>query len=219
MRSALAIGFACGLLVSPPAVSAQVGLDDVVRGIETQYAKMTDLRAEFSQTAFNKSLNQNLPAQGTVYLKKGGKLRWEYTQPTPQQIVSDGKKLWVYTPALNQVNVGEAPEMLAGPAGSFLAGLGRLREHFSVRFLNPAQPTDAEGHHVLDLAPKHPLPTLVRLILAVDAREFGLKKAVVHDQFENTVTMRFIKLAVNTNLHDTLFTFVPPAGVATVPMR
>ena len=60
---------------------------------------MTDLRADFTQTAFNKSLNQNINAQGTVYLKKGGKLRWEYTQPTAQEIVSDGKKLWVYTPS------------------------------------------------------------------------------------------------------------------------
>ena len=207
------------LILVPLQAAAQASLDDVVRGIETQYGRMTDLRAEFSQTAFNKSLNQNLPAQGTVYLKKGGKLRWEYTQPTPQEIVSDGKKLWVHTPTLNQVNVGEAPEMLAGPAGSFLAGLGKLREHFSVRFLNPAQPADAEGNYVLDLTPKQPLPTLARLILAVDAKDFRLKKAVVHDQFENTVTMRFTRLAVNTNLPDTLFTFVPPQGVATVPMR
>ena len=62
-----------------------------------------------------------IPATGVVYLKKGGKLRWEYTQPTPQEIVSDGKTLWVYTPALNQVNVAPAPEALAGPAGSFAA--------------------------------------------------------------------------------------------------
>ena len=207
------------LIASPVAPAAgQATLDDVIRGIEAQYGKMTDLRAEFSQTAFNKSLNQNLPARGTVYLKKGGKLRWEYKQPTPQEIVSDGKKLWVYTPSLNQVNVGDAPEVLAGPAGSFLAGLGKLREHFSVKFLNPAQPVDAEGNYVLDLTPKRPLPTLSRLVLAVD-REFQLKKAVVHDQFENTVTMTFAKLAVNSNLPDKLFTFVPPQGVATVPMK
>src|SRR5215510_9658322 len=183
MKSAARLVLAALVLVLPIRAAAEAGLDDVVRGIEAQYGKMTDLRAEFAQTAFNKSLNQNLPAQGTVYLKKGGKLRWEYTQPTPQEIVSDGKKLWVYTPTLNQVNVGEAPEVLAGPAGSFLAGLGKLREHFSVRFLNPAQPADTEGNYTLDLTPKHPLPTLTRLILAVDAKDFQLRKAVVHDQF------------------------------------
>ena len=194
-------------------------LDDVVRDVEASYARMTDLRAEFTQSAFNKSLNQTIPAKGTVYLKKGGKLRWEYTEPTAQEIVSDGKKLWVYTPTLNQANVGDAPEALAGPAGSFLAGLGRLRAEFNVRFLNPAQPKDAEGNWVLDLTPKQPLPTLTRLILSLEGRGWEVRKAVVHDQFENTVTMRFTKVAVNSGLPDRTFTFVAPKGVAIVPLR
>src|SRR5213078_2719924 len=160
----------------------------------------------------NKSLNQTIPAEGTVYLKKGGKLRWEYKEPTPQAIVSDGKKLWVYTPALNQVNVGDAPEALAGPAGSFLAGLGRLRAEFSVRFLNPARPQDIDGHWVLDLTPKQPLPTLARLVLVVDAETWEVRQAVVYDAFENTVTMRFTKVAINSSLPDGLFVRGPEGG-------
>jgi len=218
MRNALTLVVVCLSLGVASAVPAQT-LEDVVRDLETAYSRMTDLRAEFTQTAFNKSLNQTIPAQGTVYLKKGGKLRWEYTEPTPQEIVSDGRKLWVYTPALNQVNVGDAPEALAGPAGSFLAGLGRLRAEFDVRFLNPAQPKDDGGNWVLDLTPKQPLPTLARLILAVDAKTWELRTAVVYDQFENTVTMRFAKVAINSSLPDGLFTFVTPKGVATVPLR
>ncbi len=194
-------------------------LDDVVRGLEGAYGKLNDLKAEFNQTAFNKSLNQSIPAQGTVYLKKGGKLRWEYADPTPQQIVSDGKTVWIYTPALSQVNVGPAPEALAGPAGSFLAGLGRLREHFAVRFLNPVEPRDRDGNVVLDLTPKQPLPTMNRLILSFDPRAWEVRRAVVYDQFENTVTMQFRKVTVNAGLADSLFTFVAPKGVATVPLR
>ena len=140
------------VLVVPASAQTTVTLDDAIRGIEGAYGRMTDLKAEFTQTAFNKSLNQTIPATGKVYLKKGGKLRWEYAEPTPQQIVSDGKTIWIYTPTLNQVNTGPAPEALAGPAGSFLSGLGKLREHFSVRLLNPAQPKDADGNVVLDLA-------------------------------------------------------------------
>jgi outer membrane lipoprotein carrier protein len=198
---------------------AQPSLDDVVRGLEGAYGKMNDLKAEFSQTAFNKSLNQSIPAQGTVYLKKGGKLRWEYSDPTPQEIVSDGKTLWVYTPTLSQVNVGPAPEALSGPAGSFLSGLGKLREHFSVRFLNPADPKDKDGNIALDLTPKQPLPTMTRLILSVDPKSWEARRAVIYDQFENTVTMQFSKITVNTGLADKLFTFVAPKGVATVPLR
>ena len=207
------------VLVVPAAAQTTVTLDDAIRGIEGAYGRMTDLKAEFTQTAFNKSLNQTIPATGKVYLKKGGKLRWEYAEPTPQQIVSDGKTIWIYTPTLNQVNTGPAPEALAGPAGSFLSGLGKLREHFSVRLLNPAQPKDADGNVVLDLTPKQPLPTLQRLILAFDPNGWRLRKAVVYDQFENTVTMQFTNLAINSGLEDKLFAFVPPKGVATVPLK
>jgi outer membrane lipoprotein carrier protein len=214
--TALALVF-CMTAAAVPA--AAQSLDDVVREIETVYGRMTDLRADFTQSAFNKSLNQTISARGTVYLKKGGKLRWEYTEPTPQEIVSDGKKLWVYTPTLNQANVADAPEALAGPAGSFLAGLGRLRSEFQVRFLNPAQPKDAEGSWVLDLTPKQPLPTLTRLILSVDAKSWEVRKAIVHDQFENTVTMRFTKMAVNSGLPERTFTFVAPKGVVIVPLK
>ena len=206
------------LLVAAGPVSAQ-SLDEVLREVEGVYGRMNDLRADFTQSAFNKSLNQTIPAKGAIYLKKGGKLRWEFTEPTPQEIVSDGKKLWVYTPTLNQANVTDAPEALAGPAGSFLAGLGKLRSEFQVRFLNPAQPKDTDGNWVLDLTPKKPLPTLARLILALDPKSWEIKTAVVHDQFENTVTMRFTKMAVNSGLPDRTFTFVAPKGVVIVPFK
>jgi outer membrane lipoprotein carrier protein len=217
-RLAIVVAALLMLLLGVAAASAQT-MDETVRGLESAYGKMNDLKAEFDQTAFNKSLNQSIPAKGTVYLKKGGKLRWEYADPTPQQIVSDGKTLWIFTPALSQVNTGPAPEALSGPAGSFLAGLGKVREHFAVRFLNPAEPRDKEGNVVLDLTPKQPLPTMARLVLSLDGKSWDVRKAVIYDQFENTVTMLFKKITVNSGLPDSLFTFVAPKGVATVPLR
>jgi outer membrane lipoprotein carrier protein len=207
-----------GALAGAAPARAQ-SLDEVIKGLESAYGRMTDLKAEFAQSSFNKSLNQTIPAQGVVSLKRGGKLRWEYSEPTKQEIVSDGKTLWVYTPSLNQVNTGPAPEALAGPAGSFLAGLGKVREHFTVRFLNPASPRDADGNIALDLTPKQPLPTLSRLLLSVDSKQWEVRKAVVYDQFENTVSMRFTKVAMNSGLPDKLFTFVPPPNTAVVPLR
>ena len=207
------------LALALPVTAQTPTLDDVVRGVEGAYGKMTDLKGEFTQSALNKSLNQTIDAKGVVYLKKGGKLRWEYAEPTKQEIVSDGKTIWIHTPQLNQVNTGAAPEALSGPAGSFLSGLGKLRQHFNVRFLNPAQPKDADGNVVLDLTPKQPLPTLARLVLSLDAKSYDVRKAVVYDQFENTVTMTFTKVAVNTGLPDNLFVFTPPKGAATVPLR
>jgi outer membrane lipoprotein carrier protein len=191
-------------------------LDEAVRALEQAQRRVADLKAPFRQVALNKALNQTIEARGTLYLKKPGRLRWEYQTPTPQQIVSDGTRLWIYTPELKQVNVSAAPAALAGPAGSFLQGLGQVREHFDARFLNPAQPTDADGLVVLDLAPKQPQPLLARLIVSVDPRSWLVRQAIVHDELGNTVTVRFGDTVVNSGLSDGLFVFVPPPGVAVV---
>jgi outer membrane lipoprotein carrier protein len=213
------IGLAvCLLLVAAPATAQE--LDQVVAGLEATYGKFSDLRAEFSQVAHNKSLGQDIKAEGVVYLKKGGKMRWDYKRPSPQQIISDGTSLWVYTPELNQVNKGSAPKALAGPAGSFLAGLGKVREEFkTVRFLNPAAKVDASGRPVLDLTPKSPSPMLTRLVLTVDPKDHVVRQAVIYDQFQNTVTMTFSKVALNAGIKDDLFTFTPPKGVSVVPLE
>jgi outer membrane lipoprotein carrier protein len=203
------------LALAVPALAAPT-LDEAVSALEQAQRKVTDLKATFRQTAVNKALNQTIEARGTLYLKKPGRLRWEYQTPTPQEIVSDGTRLWIYTPELKQVNVTAAPAALAGPAGSFLQGLGQVREHFDPRFLNPAQPVDAEGLVVLDLAPKRPQPLLARLIVSVDPRTWLVRQAIVHDELGNTVTVRFGDTVVNSGLSDSLFVFVPPPGVAVV---
>ncbi len=208
-----------GLLFLFESASAET-LEQVVARLETTYRETRDLRAEFKQAALNKTLNQTIEGQGTVWLKKPGKMRWEFKKPTPQTIVSDGKSLWIYTPELKQVTVSEAPATLgAGPAGTFLMGMGRLREEFTIRFLNPANPTDANGHAVLDLRPKKREPTLARLIVAVDPAESLIRTAVIHDVLENTVTIRFITIEMNRGLPESFFTFTPPPGVAVVPLQ
>jgi len=200
------------------AAGAVPTLDEALQSVEATYQKVRDLKAPFRQSAFNRALGQTVEATGTLYLKKPGKLRWEYQTPTRQEVVSDARRLCVYTPELKQVNVSDAPEALAGPAGSFLQGLGQVREFFQARFLNPAQPTDADGNVVLDLTPKEPRPLLARLIVTVDPKTWLVRTAVVHDELGNTVTVRFGTVTVNAGLADTLFTFVPPAGVTVVPV-
>jgi outer membrane lipoprotein carrier protein len=218
LRGAALLLVACSLLLGPPASAQTPDLDAVVNGLESTYGKMNDLKAEFTQVAKNRSLGQDVKAEGTVYLKKGSKMRWEYKSPSPQQIVSDGTYLWVYTPELNQVNKGDAPKALAGPAGSFLQGLGKVREEFTVRFLNPANKTDGAGRPVLDLTPKKPTPLLTRLVLTLDPKDYVVREAVLYDQLQNTVTMSFNRVVINSGLGDTLFAFTPPKGAAVVPL-
>ena len=70
MRRIAAALFVCLLVLASAAAAqpAQQSLDDVVRGLEGAYGRINDLKAEFNQNAFNKSLSQSIPATGAVYL-------------------------------------------------------------------------------------------------------------------------------------------------------
>ena len=93
-----------------PSGAAASSLEEAVGSVEAAYRRVQDLKATFQQAAFNRTMSQTVEARGTLYLKKPGRLRWEYVTPTPQELVSDGKTLWVYTPELKQVNVAEDGE-------------------------------------------------------------------------------------------------------------
>ena len=175
-----------------PATGRAQELDQVVAGVEATYGKITDLRAEFSQVAHNKSLGQDIKAEGTVYLKKGGKMRWDYKSPSPQQIVSDGTSLWVYTPELNQVNKGERAEGAGRPRGQL-----PRRPRARARRVHRALPEPGAARRTPPAAPcwtstpKAPTPLLTRLVLSVDPKDYVVRQAVLYDQLQNTVTMTF----------------------------
>ncbi len=78
------------------------------------YDAIKDFKAHFVQESSIKSWNaeQVQKAEGMVYLKKGGKMFWDYQSPTPQQIISDGRQLWFYEPEDKQVMVTTVGEGL-----------------------------------------------------------------------------------------------------------
>ena len=62
------------------------------------------------------------------------------------------------------------------------------------------------------------LASPARLVLTVDPKDYIVRQAVLYDQLQNTVTMTFSKVTTNSGLPDSLFAFVPPPGVAVVPL-
>ena len=114
------------LLAACAPASAET-LDDVVRDVEAAYGRTTDLRAEFTQNAFNKSLNQTIPAQG-VELPAGRVLGKEARRPkraTLRELVAggDAARMWFVEDRLATLRDVTAEPALAG-ASLFLAAWG-----------------------------------------------------------------------------------------------
>lgn len=88
---------------APPAADltgADTKASDLAR-VEKYLNNLRTMKADFLQ-----STNDGRIAEGTLYLQRPGRLRVEYSPPTPVLIVSDGRHVYYYDSELNQVNSG-----------------------------------------------------------------------------------------------------------------
>jgi outer membrane lipoprotein carrier protein len=190
-------------------------LDSTISSIQQSYNVIKDLKAHFVQESMIKSWSaaQMQKAQGIVYFKKEGKMYWDYQQPTPQKIISDGKELWFYEPEDKQVTVSKVSTGLQSQiSADLLNGRANLKRDFQVKLITSKAEKD-KGRLVLELTPKAPQSNLNRVILRLDEKNFQIYQTEVYDLFDNLTRITFSQIEVNTNLPDSLFSFTPPSGV------
>ncbi len=190
-------------------------LDSVVVNIQKSYDAIKDFKAQFVQESVVKSWNaqQVQKAEGSVYFKKEGKMFWDYRDPTPQQIISDGKMIWFYEPEDEQVTVTEVTDGLQSQiSADLLNGKAQLTRDFKVREIT----TEADvqtGIIVLELIPRTSQQNLSKIIMRLNKENFQIYQTEVYDLFENLTRITFSQIQIDTNLDDSLFTFTPPSGV------
>ena len=105
----------------------------IVAGIQKKYESIKNFSAEFVQETYQRSFDRTHKLEGSVYLSKPGRMRWDYRGDAPQQIVSDGKTLWFYQPSDKTVMKGDLKGALAGSVPfDFLTGMGKIEKDFTV---------------------------------------------------------------------------------------
>lgn len=201
-----------------PAASLSDDTEALAKRIQTAYDAIRDFKAHFVQESSIKSWNaeQVQKAEGMVYLKKGGRMFWDYQSPTPQQIISDGRQLWFYEPEDKQVMVTTVGEGLQSQVSAdLLNGKAQLTRDFTIRDIT--SPSDRDGGcHVLELIPRTAQPNLSKIILRADRNTFHIMQTEVYDLFDNLTRITFSRVEIDTLLSDALFTFIPPPGVESV---
>jgi len=189
--------------------------EEVVTSIQERYEKITSLTAEFTQESTNRMLNQTRIAKGKVYFQKSGLMRWEYTTTPKNELVSDGRTLWIYQPEENQVVVQrmdlEKERFFLG----FLLGEGDLTRDFDIGRWDQEVDQNELGYRV-ELTPKKPHATMDRVILTVDRKTSYVRQADVFDVYGNPTRMVFKRIRVNRKLPQDLFTFVIPPGTEVI---
>jgi len=129
-----------------PAASTPASLKEVVSALEKGYAGLQDVQADFSQKTTISAVNREQQGSGEVLLKRPAAatamFRFNYSKPK-QQIISNGKQVWFYTPNNKQVLVNSVAAMFAGGnsiALTYLTGLGHVSRDFDISFA--AEPQD-----------------------------------------------------------------------------
>jgi outer membrane lipoprotein carrier protein len=243
MKRRLLVGLFLGLLFPALAGAANVGLKDVIDALELPFkgdapGQVHDVRADFFQESRIAALDRNQRGRGTVmFLFEPGNSRrapiamfnWQYQEPNEQEIVSDGRTMWVYLPESRQVI--ESDLTLASRGGgvnpvTFLAGLGNLSRDFSIMYAIPN--TDSKGNYILELRPKQSSQLIRNLKIVVDREAaqaqasrsgrifFPILSTIVTDPSDNQTIIEFSNIRVNRGLSRADFRFMQPPGVEVV---
>ncbi|HTD75188.1 MAG TPA: outer membrane lipoprotein chaperone LolA [Steroidobacteraceae bacterium] len=162
--------------------------------------------ADFTQTIDDGHGKVMRSAAGKLYLQKPGKFRWDYSQPSEQLILADGKQIWFYDKDLQQANVRDMDASLANTPAVLLSGSGSLSSQFDVTALPPS-----DGLQWYQLLPKHP-ETDFQLV-RIGFRGADLASMFLADKLNQVTQLTFTNSKRNAKFAPDLFTFVPPAGV------
>jgi outer membrane lipoprotein carrier protein len=211
----------CAMLISLPAhvsisaaQSPAANVDTIMQGMEQRYAGK-GFSAKFFQESMLKAMQISDTAEGTLMVKRPDKMRWAYTMPDEQTIITDGRTLWIYRPADNQVVVGKASEFFdLGKGAGFLSDIRKLRESFRIS----VQPAQNKDYYRLRLVPRKANPEMSEIILSVERKSFQINQVVTYNQYGDETRIVLSNYEFNINPDDDLFTFSIPEGVDVVHM-
>jgi outer membrane lipoprotein carrier protein len=188
-----------GLLSAGPAAAAGAErLERYLKGLRT-------LTSEFEQITLSADGGRMVESQGTLYLKRPGRFRWEYRKPVEQIIVADGKRVWLHDLELDQVSHQSQNSALEGTPAQLLAADDPIERHFRVL------PWDGgEGRQWVELQPRDPDSQVVKIRIGFIGEK--LDTLLMEDSFGQLTRFSFTKTRRNRALDNSLFRLDQPVG-------
>ena len=193
---------------------------ELARKVQDRYDKIKDLQADFQQSTRIEGFEKTLRSSGRLYLKRPGRLRWDYREPTPEEIYVKQNDVMMYVPEHQQVLVGKLTQLSASQAPlRLLQGLASLEDHFTLQPATGGKRGEG-GLPLIALIPKgadeESMRTVERITLEVQPKNYVLKTVAIHEVGGNVSTFRFTNIQTNTGLMNELFDFRPPEGVEVI---
>ena len=197
----------------PTVVVAANPANEAVDQVQKFYAGIKQVTAKFRQSVTNATFGQAKDSDGMVWIRKPGKMRWDYyakkkgnKTTTKKSFISNGKYLYVVEHDNKQVMKKSLENDLMPVAVSFLYGKGDLRADFNAE-LDTSKKYGAEGEIVLKLSPKKPSAQYRNLILVVAPANFRVTQSIIIDSSNNINHFRFYEPDFEKAQQDSWFEF------------
>jgi outer membrane lipoprotein carrier protein len=178
--------------------------------LEQFFKQVQSMRADFTQTVISENRRSAEKSQGVLQMQRPGKFRWEYQTPYEQQIIANGKKLWIYDVEMEQVIVKKLDLALGDTPAVLLSGGANIADRFDVKEIS----VDSEGEsslYWLQLLPKQQEASFEKLLLAFAGDNLQIME--LKDAFGQITRLTFSNLEQNPVINSSVFSFEPPAGV------
>jgi len=182
----------------------------LLKAVESRYNRAQTLEVAFAETYTGMGRGARTES-GILYLRKPGRMRWEYKQPAGKLFVSDGKEVYLYVPGDSQVvkmSLKDTEDMRAPLA--FL--LGKL--NFEKEFQNLQTRPEGDGS-VVTAEPKAQSLPYSKVEFAVSST-FEIRKLHIVGQDQSILDFAFADEKLNPSLANSMFQFQAPPGTQIV---
>lgn len=199
------------VLLSSIPLAADTVVEDIAKRVDRRYNELRTLSADFVE--IYRGLGMSRTEAGTLWLKKPGKMRWDYRQPREKLFLTDGKTAYFYVPDDRQVRKTAIKKLddLRSPL-RYLLGKTKLRKEFEdLAIAKDVQPLTS-GNIVLRGVPRH-MAERLRMVLLEVTPEGRIVRIVAEEVDGSTTEFRFSNQREDVALADSSFRFSAPPGV------
>jgi len=201
-----------GAATAAPAPAATSTAGNVVNEVQKFYAGIKQVTATFRQSVTNDTFGSTKTSDGTVWLMKPGKMRWDYVEKKKDKVqvkksfISNGSYLYVVEHDNKQVVKKNLANDLMPVAVTFLYGKGNLQAEFNPE-IDTSKKYGTKDDIVLKLTPKKPSAQYKALYLVVAKDNYRVKQSVIVDSSNNINQFMFYAPDFDKPIKDTWFEF------------
>ncbi len=185
-------------------------MNKLLKAVESRYNRSQSLKLDFSES-YEGMRRPVASDSGVLYLRKPGRMRWEYATPAGKLFLSDGKEVYLYSPDERQARrskLKESDDMRAPLA--FLLGKLDFDREFKAFEMHPEQ----DGVWIIATPKSDSLAyTKVEFLATPDGE---IHRVRITAQDHSKLDFTFSNEQQNAPVPESLFKFQPPPGVQVV---